>query len=164
MRSRLEDPARLEDSATVNEPLNRPVAGHCGGTEGDRGVTGVYAGRDLVAVAGPGGHDLELSAAAPRRRLTPLPPSPRCGEGARGRGSTVLLRPFHVLRRPHDHPSLMPVAVLLRRRTRQEPLVEIRAATRRPQAGQRANPHLRRASSTGTRELIRRIAARRYEH
>src|SRR5712664_3649267 len=134
MRSGLKCPAGLDDRTAIDEPPNGPVAGHRGGAEGDRGVSGVYAGRDLVAVARAWGDDLKLGSASPRRRLC------RRRVTRRRLTSAVLLGPLDVLRRPDHRAAPMPVTVLLRRRTRQEPLVEIRAATGRPQAGQRANP------------------------
>src|SRR5947208_16713676 len=108
MRSRLERPAGLEDSTTVYEPPNCLFTGYCRGPERDRGVARVHPGGDLVAVARARGHDLELGAAAPRRRLS------RRSLIRRRLNSAILRRPLHVLRRPHDCAALMPVAVFLR--------------------------------------------------
>src|SRR2546422_4601 len=79
----------------------------------------------LVAVAGRGGDDLELGAGAPRRRLS------RCRLIRLRFNSAILRRPLDVLRRPHDRAALMPVAVLLGRRARKEPFIEIRASRSR---------------------------------
>src|SRR5258706_4725522 len=105
MTARLERPARLEDSATIDEPPDGPIARHCRGPQGDRGVTSVHAGRDLVAVASAGRHDLKLGSAAPRRRLI------RRRLYRRRFTSAILLRPFDVFRWPEHSTVAVPVAI-----------------------------------------------------
>src|SRR6267378_8661842 len=112
MTSRLERPARLEDSATIDEPPDGPIARRCRGPQGDRGVTSVHAGRDLVAVASARRDDLELGPADPRRRFIGRRFTSRrliCRRFTRRR-LTILLRPLHILGRPRHYPALMPVA------------------------------------------------------
>src|SRR5437762_1659982 len=107
MRPRLEDPAGFTDSATIDEPPNSSIARQRCRPQGDGGVSRVYAGGDLVPVAGAGRDDLKLGPAAPRRRFTRRRFTRRRLTRRRLTRRPILLRPLDVLRRPQNRRALV---------------------------------------------------------